>query len=98
MDSQPGAVDWELIVGRDLIPHLLSARRPRGVYRPADVTWLPEGAYTAIVESIGRVGPTRMAAPSAAVWIRGRCCLTAATRSSPPGGAHASGAVNACSA
>jgi hypothetical protein len=76
MDSQPGAVDWELIVGRDLIPHLLPAGRPRGVYRPADVTWLPEGAYTAIVESIGRVGLEDLLVVPAVAWPAGsRRCL-----------------------
>jgi hypothetical protein len=76
MDSQPVAVDWELIVGRDLIPHLLSAGRPRGVYRPADVTWLPEGAYTAILESIGRVGLEDLLVVPAVAWPAGpRRCL-----------------------
>ena len=71
MDGQSGAVDWELIVGRDLIPHLLSGGRPRGVYRPAGVTWLPDGAHPAIVESIGHVGLEDLLVVPAAAWPAG---------------------------
>lgn len=56
MGGQPLEADWELVVGRDLVAHLLPAGRRCGVRRPADVAWLPDGAYPALVDSVGRVG------------------------------------------
>lgn len=67
MDGQPAA-DWEYVVGRDLVPHLLPAERPRGVHRPAGVAWLPDGAYPAIVESVGRVGLEDLLVAPAVAW------------------------------
>ena len=68
MGSQPGAADWEHVVGRDLVPHLLPAGRPRGVHRPADVAWLPEGAHTAIAASVGRADLEDLLVVPAVAW------------------------------
>src|SRR5579875_2746659 len=72
MGSQPRAAEWEHVVGRDLVPHLLPAGRSRGVHRPADVAWLPEGAHTAIVESVGRAGLEDLLVVPAVAWPVGR--------------------------
>lgn len=68
MGSEPLEMDWELAVGRDLVSHLLPAGRPRGVRRPADVAWLPDGAYPAIVDSVGRVGLEDLLVVPAVAW------------------------------
>ena len=56
MGSEPGAADWEQIVARDLMPLLVPEGERHAVYRPADVTWLPDGALAALVEAVGGVG------------------------------------------
>lgn len=76
MGSQPGQADWELVVGHDLMPHLVPAGYPRAAYRPADAMWLPAGAYPAIIEKIGRVGLEDLLVIPAVAWPAGqRRCL-----------------------
>lgn len=67
MGGQPPETDWELVVGHELAPHLLPAG-PRGVRRPADVGWLPDGAYPAIVDSVGHVSTEDLLVIPAAMW------------------------------
>ena len=68
MGGQPLEADWELVVARDLVPHLLPAGRLCGVRRPADVGWLPDGAYPALADSVGRVGPEDLLVVPATAW------------------------------
>jgi hypothetical protein len=68
MDKEPGAADWEQIVGRDLIPLLLPEGQRHGAYRPADVVWLPDGALGALVEAVGRIGLEDLLVVPALVW------------------------------
>jgi hypothetical protein len=78
MGSQAGAADWEHVVGRDLVPHLLPAAQLGRVDRPAAVESLPEGAYQAIVASVGRVGLEDLLVGPAVAWPTGwsrRRCL-----------------------
>jgi hypothetical protein len=56
MGGQFPEVDWEIVMARDLVARLLPAGGLCGVRRPADVAWLPDGAYPALVDSVGRVG------------------------------------------
>ncbi len=72
MGSQPGAAEWEHVVGRDLVPHLLPAAQLGRVDRPAAMGSLPEGAYLAIVESVGRVGLEDLLVSPAIAWRMGR--------------------------
>jgi len=67
MGGQPLEADWELVVGSRLAPHLLPAGS-RGVRRPADVGWLPDGAYPAIVDSVGHVSLEDLLVVPAATW------------------------------
>lgn len=67
MGGQPLEADWELVVGPRLVPHLLPAG-PRGVRRPAHVGWLPDGAYLAIVDSVGHVSTEDLLVVPAATW------------------------------
>jgi len=76
MGSQPGEADWELVVGYDLIAHLVPAGHPRAAYRPADAAWLPPEAYQAITEKAGRVGLEDLLVIPAVAWPAGlRRCL-----------------------
>ena len=72
MSREPGATDWEQVVGRDLIPLLLPEGQQRAVYRPADVAWLPDGALGALVEAVGRVGLEDVLVVPAVAWPVGR--------------------------
>jgi hypothetical protein len=67
MGGQPLEVDWELVIGSSLVPHLLPGGL-RGVRRPADVGWLPDGAYPAIVDSVGHVSLEDLLVVPAATW------------------------------
>jgi len=67
MAGQPAETDWEYVVGRDLVPHLLFAGR-RGVHRPGAEAWLPDGAHPAITESVGRTGLEDLLVFPAAAW------------------------------
>jgi len=62
------AADWEQIVGRDLMPILLPEGQRHAVYRPADVTWLPDGALGSLVDAVGRVGPEDMLVIPPVAW------------------------------
>jgi hypothetical protein len=77
MGGQFLEADWELVVGRDLLAHLLPAGALPGVRRPADVAWLPDGAYPALVESVGYVGLADLLVVPAIAWLakpwRRRC-------------------------
>lgn len=77
MSGQFLEADWELVVGRDLVARLLPAGAPFGVRRPADVAWLPDGAYPALVESVGCVGLADLLVVPAIAWLakpwRRRC-------------------------
>jgi len=76
MGSQPEEADWELVVGYDLIAHLVPAGHPRAAYRPADAAWLPPEAYHAITEKVGRVGLEDLLVIPAMAWPAGlRRCL-----------------------
>ena len=76
MGSQPEEADWELVVGYDLIAHLVPAGHPRAAYRPADAAWLPPEAYQAITEKVGRVGLEDLLVIPAMAWPAGlRRCL-----------------------
>jgi len=68
MGGQPLEADWELVVARDLVPQLLPAGRLCGVRRPADVGWLPDGAYPALADSVGRVGLEDLLVVPATAW------------------------------
>jgi hypothetical protein len=69
MGREPGAADWEQIVGRDLTPLLLpDERQQAAVYRPADVVWLPDGAHAALVEAVGGVGLEDLLVVPAVAW------------------------------
>lgn len=69
MGKEPEAADWEQIVGRDLIPLLLPEGQQRhAVYRPADVTWLPDGALRALVGAVGQVGLEDLLVVPAVAW------------------------------
>jgi hypothetical protein len=68
MGGQLLEADWELVVGRDLVAHLLPAGRLYGVRRPADVGWLPDGAYPALVDSVGPVGLADLLVVPAIAW------------------------------
>lgn len=68
MGGQPAVADWEYVVGSDLVPSLLSAEWRRGVHRPGGVSWLPDGAHPAIVESVGRPGLEDLLVVPAAAW------------------------------
>src|SRR5262245_13375537 len=57
MDSQAWVADWEHILERDLARHLVPAGDPRPVYRPANMTGLPDGAFSALSDSVGRLDP-----------------------------------------
>ena len=72
MGGQTPETDWELIVRRDLAPHLLPAGRLGGMRRPADAAWLPDGAYLAVVDRVGRVGLEDLLVVPAATWPAGR--------------------------
>jgi hypothetical protein len=56
MGSEPSAEEWEQTFGADLLPHLVPAGQPRGVWQPPDEAWLPAGAQVALTDSIGRHG------------------------------------------
>jgi len=76
MGSQPGQADWELLVGHDLMPHLVPAGHRRAAYQPADAVWLPPEAYQAITEKVGRVGLEDLLVIPAVAWPAGlRRCL-----------------------
>lgn len=70
--GQPWAADWEYIVGRDLVPHLIPAGQPQGAYLSAGTALLAEGAVAALS---GRAGHVELAdmlvAPAAARRCRG---------------------------
>jgi hypothetical protein len=68
MGSQAMALDWEHIVARDLAPQLIPAGGPRLVYRPAELTGLPDGAHAALCCSVGRVDPGGLLVVPSAVW------------------------------
>ena len=68
MGGHPPEADWELVVGRDLVAHLLPAGRLCGVRRPGDVAWLPDGAYQALVDSVGCVGLEDLLVVPAVAW------------------------------
>jgi len=73
MRSQPVEADWELFFPHDLAPYLIpAAGYPSAVYRPTDTTWLPDGAHSAIVECVGRVGLEDVLVIPAAAWPAGR--------------------------
>jgi hypothetical protein len=72
MGSQPAAAEWEHVVGRDLVPHLLPAAQLGRADRPPDMESLPEGAYPAIVVSVGRVGLEDLLAGPVVAWHMGR--------------------------
>jgi hypothetical protein len=72
MGSQPGEAEWEHVVGHDLVPHLLPAAQLGRADRPPDMESLPEGAYPAIVASVGRVGLEDLLAGPAVAWRMGR--------------------------
>jgi hypothetical protein len=80
MGMRPSTEDWEQLVGSDLAPHLVPAGPPGGVRRPADVNWLPPGAYQALGSVIGRHGLEDLLIVPAAAWLCGglrRRCLYA---------------------
>jgi hypothetical protein len=68
MGGHPPEADWELVVGRDLVAHLLPAGRLCGVRRPGDVAWLPDGAYQALVDSVGHVSLEDLLVVPAVAW------------------------------
>jgi len=68
MGGQLLEADWELVIGRDLVAHLLPAGALCGVRRPADLAWLPDGAYPALVDSVGRVGLEDLLVVPAVAW------------------------------
>lgn len=68
MGSRPWAADWEHIVARDLVTHLIPAGRPQGVHRPADPVKLPPGAHADLSVSVGRTNPEDLLAVPAAAW------------------------------
>ena len=68
MGGQFREADWELVVGHDLVARLLPAGVLRAVRRPADVAWLPDGAYPALVESLGCVSLADLLVVPAIAW------------------------------
>lgn len=68
MGSQPWTADWEHIVERDLVPHLIPAGQPWDGHRPAGRAWLPPGADAELSGSIGPTSPEDLLAVPAAVW------------------------------
>jgi hypothetical protein len=67
MGGQPWAADWEHIVGRDLVPHLVPGGEPLGAQR-AGMAALPNGAQVALSVSLGRVEPGDLLVVPAAAW------------------------------
>ena len=72
MSRQRGASEWEYIVERDLVPHLLPAGPASSARHPADVAGLPDGAHAAMLESIGRVGLGDLLVIPPVAWSLGR--------------------------
>jgi hypothetical protein len=68
MGSQPWTADWEHIVGRDLVPHLVPGGQPHGAQRPAGMAELPNGAHAALTASLGRVALGDLLVIPAAAW------------------------------
>jgi hypothetical protein len=68
MGSQPWAADWEHIVARDLIPHLIPDGQLRAVHRPARLAWLRPGAHADLSASAGPVSPEDLLVIPASAW------------------------------
>jgi hypothetical protein len=68
MSGQPWAAEWEHIVGRDLVPHLIPDGQTRDPYRPADTARLPAGAHADLRSAVGRVEPEDLLVIPAAAW------------------------------
>ena len=68
MGSRSWAADWEQIVARDLVPHLIPAGQPWDGHRPADRVWLPPGGHADLSGSIGQTSPEDLLAVPAAAW------------------------------
>jgi len=68
MGDRPWAADWEHVVGRDLVPHLISERQSQGVHLADGAAWLPEGALAALSCSVGRTWPADVLVIPAAAW------------------------------
>jgi hypothetical protein len=68
MGGQPWVADWEHIIARDLVPDLVLAGQPRGVHRPADLTWLPFGAHADLSDGIGPTGLEDLLVVPATAW------------------------------
>jgi hypothetical protein len=72
MRRQREAQEWEYIVERDLVPHLLPAGPPGSARHPADLAELPDGAHAAMLEGIGRVGLEDLLLIPPVAWSLGR--------------------------
>lgn len=68
MGSHPWSADWEQVVARDLVSHLVPTQQAGGVHRPADLTGLPSGAHAELSASVGRTSPADLLVVPAAAW------------------------------
>lgn len=68
MGSQPWTADWEQVVARDLVSHLVPTQQSGSVHRPADLTGLPSGAHAELSACVGRISPEDLLVVPAAAW------------------------------
>jgi len=60
--------DWEQVIGRDLVPHLVADEQPECVHRPAGLPRLPAGAHADLSACVGRIDLENVLIVPAAAW------------------------------
>jgi hypothetical protein len=68
MGGERWAADWEHVIGRDLVPHLLPGEQLQCVHRPAGLSWLPAGAHADLSACVGRIELENLLVVPAAAW------------------------------
>jgi hypothetical protein len=68
MGSERWAADWEHVIGRDLVPHLIPGERLQCVHQPAGLPRLPAGAHADLSACVGRIELENLLIVPAAAW------------------------------